>query len=81
MALTKTEQQTIENVIARLRCDPIKNWGGTGEDHPGESDEVRAALTDPRVKRYLDTWVTGALALLLPGERRDPELARRLSGR
>lgn len=79
MPLTKTEAKTIKNVIDRLRCEPVRWQDGTV--HPGESDKVRAALTDPSVKLYLDTWVTGALALLLPGESRNPDLARQLSGR
>lgn len=81
MALTKAEQQIIENVIARLRCTPIHNWGGIpGNTQHGEADEVRAALTGP-AKLYLDTWVIMVLELMLPGEFRDPALGARLSSR
>lgn len=71
MAPTKTQQKTIKSVIARLRCDPVR-WQDDSL-HAGESDEVRAALTDPEVKRYLEIWVTGALERLLPSESRSPE--------
>jgi len=77
MPLNKTEQAVIENVIKRLRCEPRKMPDGTVV--PRQSDEVRAALSDPDVRVYLDTWVIGVLALLLPGEDRNPELARQLS--
>ena len=74
--MTKTEQQVIENVIKRLRCETHKLPDGT--ERQRESDEVRAALTGD-AKLFLDTWVIGALELLLPGESRNPELALRLS--
>lgn len=79
MSLTKTEAETIQNVINRLRCTPIQNFHSIpGNTQHRESDEVRAALTGP-AKIYLDTWVIGALVRLLPGEKRDPDTARRLS--
>lgn len=70
--MTKTEEQVIRNVIARLRCEP--RAGG----HQRESDVIREHLTDPSVRRYLDSWVTAALECLLP-EMRDPKLAKNLS--
>lgn len=78
MSLSNTEQEVIQNVISRLRCEPVKLQNGTTMN--GEADEVREALTGP-AKLYLDTWVINALEMLLPGERRNPQLARRLSSR
>lgn len=79
--MTKTEERVLRNVIRRLKCEPIKNWGGVpGNTQQGESDEVRNALRGDAAI-YLDTWVIPALELLLPGDRRDPALAQRLSGR
>ncbi len=63
--MTKTEEATIRNVIESLRGERA-------------SPEVKEALTGP-AKLYLETWVIAALELLLPGPRRDPKLARRLS--
>lgn len=64
--MSKAEEQTIRNVIQRLK----------GE---GASQEVKAALTGPAAI-YLNTWVIGALECLLP-ESRDLRLAVQLSGR
>lgn len=72
MSLSKTEQQVIENVIKRLKCQP----------HPGgqsrEADHVREALRGPAAL-YLETWVIPALELLLPGDKRSPQSALQIS--
>ena len=65
--MTPSEIATIQNVIRRLRGDERASPG------------VRAALTTGPAKLYLQTWVIPALELLLPGEKRDPRLARDLS--
>lgn len=63
--MTKAEIDTIQNVIGKLRGEQA-------------APEVKAALTGP-AGLFLETWVISALELLLPGEKRDPALARRLS--
>jgi hypothetical protein len=50
--MTQGEEQTIRNVIARLRCEVRPNGSH------GESDEVREALTGYHARIYLDTWGT-----------------------
>lgn len=72
MSLSKTEQQVIENLIKKLKCQPHPSG------QPREADHVREALRGPAAL-YLDTWVIPALELLLPGDKRSPELALRLS--
>ena len=74
--MTKTEIATLQAVIRRLKCEPVRWQDGTLR--PGEADEVREALRGPAAL-YLDTWVIPALEMLLPGENRDPELARRIA--
>lgn len=77
MSLSKTEERVLRNVILRLQCAPVRH--SDGSYRPGESEEVRAALTGD-AKLFLDTWVIAPLAMLLP-EQRDTELAERLSRR
>ena len=73
--MTKTEVATIQAVINRLRCEPFRL--PDGRVRKGESDEVHRALTGP-ARFYLETWVIGALELLLPGDDRDPAAALRI---
>ncbi len=63
--MTKAEIATIKNVIERLRGERA-------------APEVKAALTGP-AGPFLEAWVISALELLLPGDKRDPSLAARLS--
>lgn len=66
--MTKTEIETLKNVIARLSAKDKRC-----------SREVQEALSNPNLRIYLDSWVIPALELLLPGEKRDPKLAHALS--
>lgn len=72
--MTKGEEQTIRNVIQALK-------GGRDGNKPSSSPEITAMLNDDRMRIWMDTWVVGALECLLPGERRDVDLAVRLSRR
>ena len=58
--------------------EPVRHPDGSM--HRGEGDEVYNALKGG-ARLYLDTWVIPALEMILPGEGRDVDLARRLSGR
>lgn len=71
--MNKQEEQTVRNVAKRLR--------GNSPDasvFPRCSPEIDAMLKNPAMRRYLDTWVVGALECLLP-EQRDLRLAVSLS--
>jgi hypothetical protein len=70
--MTKGEQETIANVIRRLK-------GGRDGNTPSSSDEITAMLNNHQMRIWLDTWVIGALECLQPGESRDVDLAVRLS--
>nr|DAP64254.1 MAG TPA: hypothetical protein [Caudoviricetes sp.] len=77
--MTKTEIAAIQNVIKRLKKE---NLGcslptGTLAKLPEQSEE-HASRIEYVSRLYLDTWVIPALELLLPGNRRNPELARDL---
>lgn len=62
--MTKGEEETIRNIIARLKSPNA----GCASDTPGEN-----------VSRvYIDTWLIGPLECLLP-ETRDVALAARMS--
>lgn len=70
--MTKDETATIENIIARLRSPAIGSGGSF-------CAEVDGKITTSR--NYVNTWLIGALECLLPGDGRDPKLARSLSSK
>jgi len=85
MTMTKTEQQVLRNIIARLNrpncgCYNSDSVAGTVAIANDHGVECVARI-------YLDTWIIPALEYLLPGNDpgnplnkvRDPDLARRLS--
>jgi hypothetical protein len=76
MALTKTETATIENVIARLKKPNCGCSNGPGTREVVFDANVMGIEAVSRL--YLDTWIIGALELLV-AEKRDPKLAERLS--
>lgn len=69
MALGKSDREVIENVIKALR--------GEGSASP----EIKEMLSNWRMRSWLDTWVVGALEILVDDNRtkRDLDLAVRLS--
>jgi hypothetical protein len=80
MALTKAEETTIRNIIARLK----EPRAGCAEPFPMAGFPARECLASgyEGVSRvYLDVWVIGPLEMLLPGADHDPDLAARVSGR
>lgn len=85
--MTNGEIETIRNIIARLKAE---NLGCShGESAQARVDELNTYVTgDPRTgshrlevasRLYLDTWVIPSLEMLLPGDGRDVDLARRMS--
>lgn len=76
--MTKQEEETIRNLIARLKepslggADGPMHTGGPKTPKPPEGYELVSRI-------YVDTWLLGALECLLPGEGRDPALAVRMS--
>jgi hypothetical protein len=66
--VTKAEENTIRNIVARLRRPEI-----------GSSGVGLSVADQERARLYLDTWIIGPLEMLLPGEARDPNLAERMS--
>lgn len=67
--MNKSETEVIKNIITRL--------SGDGANSP----EINAMLADRNFRVWCDTWVTGALAILVDEDRstRDLDLAVRLS--
>lgn len=87
--MTKTEERAIRNVIARLSkpecgCSPDTTFNATTREIVRLRDEMPDECGTRRVeivsRIYLDTWIIPALALLLPGAERNPELAADLAG-
>lgn len=77
--MTKTEIETMKNVIARLKaknlgCSNVPYFNAFVEEANADGLEVASRL-------YLDTWIIPSLEMLLPGEGRDPKLAVKLSRR
>jgi hypothetical protein len=70
--MTKTEIETIENVIRCLK-------GGRDGAKVRSSPSITEKLISDDMRLWLDTWVIGALECLLPGDGRDPRLAVKLS--
>ena len=62
MAMSKSEQEVICNVIKRLRCTPRDSGNHR------EAKEVRNALRSYYARLYLDAWVIGALECLLDSD-------------
>lgn len=79
MTLTQAEAATIENIIARLKEPNCGCSNGFG------TEELVTQVNDLGIEAvsrlYLSTWIIPALELLLPGDERNPDLARRLSSR
>lgn len=67
--MNKSEHIVIKNCIARLRAKE------------GGSPHIHKLLLDPQMRSWLDTWVVGALELLVKEDRdlADLNLALRLS--
>ena len=67
--MNKSEAEVIKNIITRL--------SGDGANSP----EINAMLADRNFRIWCDTWVTGALAILVDEDRskHDLDLAVRLS--
>lgn len=75
--MTKTEEQTLRNIVARLKQP---NLGCSfPESQAAAVAQLNAADVQCVGRLYLETWMLPALELLLPGERRDPQLAQRIS--
>lgn len=75
--MTKTEQETLRNIVARLK---EKNCGcATPLGREAAVREANEAGYEVVMRLYLDTWVIPSLEYLLPGELHDPKLALRLS--
>lgn len=85
--MTKTEIETIRNIVKRLKAENLGCAHGSGtkvqvdalntSKRTGEPYEGSARL-EVASRLYLDTWIVPALEYLLP-ESRDPDLAKRLS--
>lgn len=79
MAMTKTETAAIKNVIKRLK-EP--NCGcSNGFDADDLVKLANSAGIEAVSRSYLDSWIIPALELLLPGDKRNPDLAARLAGK
>ena len=78
--MTKTEQLVIQLIVARLKAP---NCGCAHSSIDG-TDEIAAAANAAGIEAvsrlYLETWIVPALEMLLPGDGRNPELARQLAG-
>lgn len=74
--MTKTEEQTIRNILARLRQERL----GCAEPFSfgGKPDERQADGYEGVSRVYVNTSLIGPLELLLP-ENRDPKLAMEIS--
>jgi len=70
--MTKQEERTIRNIIARLKKERC------GCASPTFDDEKQANGYEGVARIYVDTWLIGPLECLLP-EQRDPKLAERMS--
>lgn len=81
MSMTKTEVQTIQNLITRLKLPncgcSLDPWQHAAYLTQRGTEADVAIVT----RLYLNTWVIPSLEMLLPGEGRNPQLAARLSGR
>jgi len=85
--MNKTEIAVIANIVAKLK---EANLGcshagyvearvaelNTRSDGKPREDGMRLEVAS---RLYLDTWIVPALEMLLPGEGRDLDLAKRLS--
>lgn len=75
--MTKGEIETLQNIIARLKQP---NCGCSGAfDSDREIVAANSKGLEAPSRLYLDTWIIGALELLLPGKSRNVDLAVRLS--
>lgn len=79
MSLTQAEAATIENIIARLKQPNCGCSNGLNTEQFVK--QVNELGIEAVSRLYLNTWIIPALELLLPGESRNPDLARRLSSR
>lgn len=84
--MTKAEEQTIRNIIARLQREHLgcSHGGGNAELDLLEERNKRTApfnRIECTARVYVDTWLIGPLACLLPGAGRDTKLAQSMSGR
>ena len=77
--MTKTEQLVIQAIIKRLQSP------NCGCSHSGKAEGLALAANVQGLevvsRVYLESWVIPALEMLLPGDGRNPELAKRLSVR
>ena len=77
--MTKDEEATIRNLIARMKeprmgcAEPFPSAQAAGEKLAEDYEGVS--------RIYLESWIIPALEFLLPGEKRNPALARKLSER
>ena len=89
--MTQTEEAAIRNVILRLKeancgCSPDTTFNPATREIVRIADNIREQGDSTRTveivsRLYLDTWIVPALELLLPGNERNPELARDLAAR
>ena len=82
--MTQTEIETIQNIIDRLSQPNCGCCNGMGTEKIVEAANKFGGgehFTRMEVvsRLYLDSWVIPALMLLLPGDRRNPQLANKLS--
>lgn len=85
--MTKTELETIRNIVARLKQENLGCHHGAGAKAQIDALNTRKVDGKPREgseriecasRLYLDTWVIPSLEYLLP-ESRNPDLALRMS--
>lgn len=77
--MTKTEIETITNIVARLN-EP--NCGcSNGMGYEAIVAAVNAKDIEAVSRIYLNTWIIPSLRMLLPGDEHDPKLALSMSRR
>jgi len=78
--MTRDEEQTIRNLVARLSAPNLDCHFGPGPDTERRIAEMNANGIECVSRIYLDSWIVPALQHLLP-ESRNTRLARDLSGK
>ena len=74
--MTKTEIETIRNIVATLKKPNIGCVAGPNCTDEGAGKKSSGKIDASRI--YVDTWIIPALEMLLP-EMRNPDLALRMS--
>ncbi len=86
--MTKTEIETIRNIVARLKEQNLGCSHTSGAALQIEALNTRKVDGQPREgserlevasRIYLDMWIIPSLEYLLPGDEHDPALALRMS--